>query len=159
MPIQKLIELLDRNGIKYAITSHSVAYTAQEVAALTHTPGQELAKTVIVEVDGALAMAVLPAAAVVDVGQLREAVGAKSLTLAKEHDFKSRFADCEPGSMPPFGNLYGMAVFVDENLTRDRQIAFNAGSHRELMRLSYNDFERLVKPTVLRFALQRTRAA
>ena len=159
MPVQKLVELLDRNGIKYTITTHSVANTAQEVAALTHTPGQELAKTVILEIDGALAMAVLPACTVVDVGQLREAVGAQSVTLAKEHDFKSWFADCEPGSMPPFGNLYGMAVLVDEVLTRDKQIAFNAGSHRELMRLSYKDFERLVKPKVLRFALRRPQAA
>jgi Ala-tRNA(Pro) deacylase len=159
MPVQKLIELLDRHAVKYTILTHSVAYTAQGLAALTHTPGKELAKTVIVDMDGALAMAVLPASGTVDVGELRAATGAESVTLAKEPEFKQWFPDCETGAMPPFGNLYGMAVFVDESLTKDKEIAFNAGSHRELMRLAYEDFARVVKPTVLHFALLRARAA
>jgi Ala-tRNA(Pro) deacylase len=159
MPVQKLIELLDRHAVKYTILTHSVAYTAQGLAALTHTPGKELAKTVIVDMDGALAMAVLPASGTVDVGELRAATGAESVTLAKEPEFKQWFPDCETGAMPPFGNLYGMAVFVDESLTKDKEIAFNAGSHRELMRLAYEDFARVVKTTVLHFALLRARAA
>ncbi len=159
MPLQKLIELLDSHTIKYTILTHSVAYTAQGVAELTHTPGKELAKTVIVDMDGALAMAVLPASRTVDVGELRAATGAESVTLAKEREFKDSFPGCETGAMPPFGNLYGMAVFVDESLTKDDEIAFNAGSHRELMRLAYEDFARVVKPTVLQFALLRTQAA
>ena len=159
MPLQKLIELLDSHTVKYTILTHSVAYTAQGLAALTHIPGKELAKTVIVDMDGALAMAVLPASGTVDVGELRAATGAESVTLAKEAEFKDWFPDCETGAMPPFGNLYGMAVFVDESLIKDKEIAFNAGSHRELMRLAYEDFARVVKPTVLRFAVLRTRAA
>jgi Ala-tRNA(Pro) deacylase len=159
MPVQKMIELLDSHQIKYTILTHSVAYTAQGVAALTHTPGKELAKTVIVDLDGALAMAVLPASGTVNVSELRAATGAKTLALAKEPEFKDWFPDCETGAMPPFGNLYGMRVFVDESLTYDKEIAFNAGSHRELMRLAYEDFEKLVKPTVLRFATPRARVA
>jgi Ala-tRNA(Pro) deacylase len=159
MPINTLKELLDGQNIKYTIITHSVAYTAQGIAALTHIPGQELAKTVIVNMDDALAMAVLPASSQVDLAALRAATGAKGVTLAREADFMHRFPGCETGAMPPFGNLYNMNVFVDESLTKDKEIAFNAGSHRELMRLAYEDFARVVKPKVLLFALPRTRAA
>jgi len=159
MLINTLTELLDSQNIKYMIITHSVAYTAQGIAALTHIPGQELAKTVIVDLDGSLAMAVLPASSQVDLVALRETAGAKTVTLARERDFMHRFPGCETGAMPPFGNLYGMKVFVDESLTQDKEIAFNAGSHRELMRLAYEDFARVVKPTILQFALPRARAA
>jgi Ala-tRNA(Pro) deacylase len=159
MPINTLTELLDRQNIKYTIITHSVAYTAQGIAALTHIPGQELAKTVIVNLDDTLAMAVLPASGQVNLAALRAATGAKTITLAGEKDFLHRFPGCETGAMPPFGNLYGMNVFVDESLTRDKEIAFNAGSHRELMRLAYEDFARVVQPKVLQFALPRMRAA
>jgi Ala-tRNA(Pro) deacylase len=159
MPIHTLTEFLDRHNIKYTIVPHSLAYTAQDTAALTHIPGQEMAKTVIVNVDDALAMVVLPASCQVDLAALRAATGANSVTLTREKDFMHRFPACETGAMPPFGNLYGMKVFVDETLTKDNEIAFNAGSHWELMRLAYEDFARVVKPTVLRFALSRARAA
>ncbi len=159
MPISTLTELLDSQNIKYTIITHSVAYTAPGIAALTHIPGQELAKTVIVSMDDSLVMAVLPASSQVDLAALRVATGAKSVTLAREADFMHRFPGCETGAMPPFGNLYDMQVFVDESLTKDKEIAFNAGSHRELMRLTYEDFARVVKPKILQFALPRTRAA
>jgi len=159
MPIHTLTDLLDRQNIKYTIITHSVAYTAQGIAALAHIPGQELAKTVIVNLDDTLAMAVLPASGQVDLAALRAATGAKAVTLAGEKDFLHRFPGCETGAMPPFGNLYGMDVFVDGSLTRDKEIAFNAGSHRELMRLAYEDFARIVQPKVLQFALPRPRAA
>jgi len=159
MPINTLTELLDRQNIKYTIITHSVAYTAQGIAALAHIPGQELAKTVIVNLDDTLAMAVLPASGQVDLAALRVATGAKTVTLAGEKVFLHRFPGCETGAMPPFGNLSGMNVFVDESLTKDKEIAFNAGSHRELMRLAYEDFARVVQPKILRFALPRTRAA
>lgn len=132
--------------------SHSVAFTAKEIAALTHLSNKELAKTVIVRIDGTMAMAVLPASYDVDLVALRAAIGAKSVTLAKESEFKDRFPECDIGAMPPFGNLYGMAVYVDESLTKDKDIAFNAGTHEELLQVSYADFARLVNPTVLRFS-------
>lgn len=132
--------------------SHSVAFTAKEIAALTHLSNKELAKTVIVRIDGTMAMAVLPASYDVDLVALRAAIGAKSVTLAKESEFKDRFPECDIGAMPPFGNLYGMAVYVDESLSKDKDIAFNAGTHEELLQVSYADFARLVNPTVLRFS-------
>jgi Ala-tRNA(Pro) deacylase len=153
MPTKKLREFLDSQGIPYMTISHAVAYTAKEIAALTHISNKELAKTVVIKIDSELAMAVLPASYEVDLSSLRAATGARSVSLAKESEFKDRFPECEIGAMPPFGNLYGMAVYVDENLTKDEDIAFNAGSHNELIQVSYADFERLVKPTVLKFSV------
>ncbi len=158
MPVSKFKEYLDGKKIKYVCVAHSTAFTAQEVAALTHTPGRELAKVVMVKLDDALAMAVLPASFHVDLGRLQAAAGASSAALAVEGDFRGRFPDCETGAMPPFGNLYGMALYVDESLTRDQEIAFNACSHHELVRMAYADYARLAEPSVANFATRRASA-
>ena len=155
MPLSKLRTFLDEHNIKYLVLSHSKAYTAQGIAAVSHISGKELAKTVIVKLDGALAMAVLPASYHVDLLALRRATGAQDAELASEREFRQQFPDCETGAMPPFGNLYGIPVYADETLTSDREIAFNAGSHLELIRLAYEDFARLVKPQVLKFSSAR----
>jgi Ala-tRNA(Pro) deacylase len=152
MPLSRLKEFLDSHQIKYVAISHSVAYTANGIAALTHIPGRELAKTVIVKIDHALAMAVISASQHVDLALLKAASGAATVELATEDEFRDRFPDCETGAMPPFGNLYGISVFADEGLSRDKEIAFNAGSHRELVRLAWEDFERLVQPKVMKLA-------
>ena len=143
MPARKVKQFLDRHGIKYRTTVHSMAYTAQEVAALAHISGQEMAKTVMVRADGQMVMAVLPASYKVNLNRLREVIGARKVELATEQEFKGMFPECEPGAMPPFGNLYGMDVYVDPTLAEDREISFNAGSHIELMRMSFKDFEEL----------------
>jgi Ala-tRNA(Pro) deacylase len=152
VPAKKLKEYLNNNNIKYVAIFHSQAYTAQEVAATAHIPGKKLAKTVMVKIDDKMAMAVLTAADKVDFDSLKEAVGASKVELASEQEFEDLFPGCEIGAMPPFGNLYEMQVFVEENLTEDTEIAFNAGSYTELIRLSYKDFERLVTPTVVKFS-------
>ncbi len=151
MPIGKLTNFLDDQHIKYVTIQHSKAFTAQEVAASAHIPGKELAKTVIVIIDGEIAMAVLPASYRINLGRLKEASSAKQVQLASEEDFKDLFPGCETGAMPPFGNLYDMDVYVEESLMEDEEIAFNAGSHTELLKLSYQDFERLVHPKIARF--------
>ena len=158
MPLSKVKAFLDANQVKYVTISHSKAYTAQGIAAVTHISGKELAKSVIVKLDGALAMAVLPASFQVDLTALKKAVGVREADLASEREFKQHFPDCETGAMPPFGNLYGMPVYVDETLTEDREIAFNAGSHYELIRMAYDDFDRLVHPEILSFSSQRVLA-
>ena len=150
MPLQTLKEFLDSRNIRYVVISHSLAYAATEIAALAHIPGKELAKTVIVKIDGVLAMAVVSAFQHVNLKLLKAATVARTVDLATEDEFKERFPDCEVGAMPPFGNLYGMPVFADEALSRHKEIAFNAGSHRELVRIAYEDFEKLVQPRVLR---------
>ncbi len=154
MPVEKLKNFLDSNNIKYVSISHSKSYTAQEIAVSAHIPGKELAKIVMIKVDGKMAMAVLPASYKVDFELLKKASGAKSIELASEREFQDIFPECDVGAMPPFGNLYGMEVYVAESLSEDEEIAFNAGSHTELIKLSYKDFERLTKPKVMKFSMQ-----
>ena len=151
MPVKKLKEFLDKEGVKYVSIIHSPAYTAQEVAASAHIPGKELAKTIIVELDGQMAMAVLPANRKIVLQDLREVTGSDQVKFASEEQFRQRFPGCETGAMPPFGNLYGMEVFLAETLTALEAIAFNAGSHTEVIRMSFKDFERLVQPKVMSF--------
>ena len=159
MPLSSLREYLDKQNVKYIVISHSLAYTAQGIAAITHIPGKELAKTVMVKLDGRLVMAVLPASFHVDLKLLKKKTGANDAALASESEFKGQFPECETGAMPPFGNLYGIEVFADESLTNDEEIAFNAGSHLELIRLAWKDFERLVQPTVMHLVRESTSAA
>jgi len=151
MPVKKLKEFLDREKIKYVSIVHSTAYTAQEVAASAHITGKELAKTVIVELDGKMAMAVLPANRKIVLQDLREVTGSEEVKFASEEEFKKRFPDCETGAMPPFGNLYGMDVYLAESLIHNDEIAFNAGSHTEIIKMAYKDFDRLVRPRVMNF--------
>ncbi len=153
MSINTLTEFLDGNQVKYVTILHSPAYTAQQIAASAHIPGRDLAKTVIVKLDGNKAMAVLRGSDKVDLDLLRGVAGCDKAELATEVEFQGAFPDMEVGSMPPFGNLYSRDVYVDEALTRDARIAFNAGSHTELIQLDYQDFERLVKPKVGNFTL------
>ncbi len=151
MPVKKLQEFLDKEGIKYVSIVHSPAYTAQEVAASAHITGRELAKVVIVQLDGEMAMAVLPANRKIILQDLREVTGSDQVKFVAEDEFKKKFPDCETGAMPPFGNLYDMEVFAAASLANNAEIAFNAGSHTEVIKLAYKDFERLVKPTVVSF--------
>lgn len=150
MPSTALKKFLDEEDVKYVTIRHSPAFTAQEIAASAHVPGQELAKTVIVRLGGDLAMVVLPATDQVDLERLREVSGSERVELASEDEFEERFPDCETGAMPPFGNLYDMDVYVAEHLAEDDEIAFNAGTHTELIRMSFEDFRELVRPTVTR---------
>jgi Ala-tRNA(Pro) deacylase len=148
MPVDRLRKYLEENHVKYLTVSHSPAFTAQEIAASAHVPGRELAKTVIVKVDGKMAMVVLPAPDKVSAHRLKEVSGARDVELASEKEFADLFPRCEVGAMPPFGNLWDMQVFADTHLREDEFIVFNAGSHTELVRLAYADFERLVHPKV-----------
>jgi Ala-tRNA(Pro) deacylase len=148
----KLKECLDGNAVKYDVLTHAQVYTAQDVAAATHVPGRELAKSVVVKADDRFVLAVLPAPRKIDIDKLQQVVRAKEIRMAHEAEFASLFPGCELGAMPPFGNLYGVDVYVDDSLTRDEEIVFNAGTHVEAIRMKYKDFERLVKPTVGDFA-------
>lgn len=152
MPVTALKKFLDRHQVRYVVIIHSPAFTAQEIAASAHIPGRELAKTVMVKLDGCLAMAVLPASAQVDFTKLKELAGVMSVELASESDFKDMFPGCELGAMPPFGNLYEMDVYLERELSEDEEIAFNAGTHSELLRIPYREYHRLVRPTVGNFA-------
>ena len=152
MPLNKLKEFLDYNDVKYVTIRHSKAYTAQQIAESVHLPGHQLAKTVMIKIGGKMAMAVLPATERVDLDLLKALTGTEDVCLAGEEEFKNLFPECEVGAMPPFGNLFGMEIYVEKSLAKDKEIAFNAGSHTELFRMSYKDYERLVKPRLARFS-------
>jgi len=155
MPIQKLREFLDANKVKYVTIRHSTAFTAQETAASAHIPGKELAKTVVLRIDGRMTIAVLPASHKLDLPLLKEAVAAHDVEIAREADFKDLFPGCDTGAMPPFGNLYGMDVLVDALLAENTEIAFNACSHSELVKLKYDDYVKLAKPKIASFSVLR----
>lgn len=152
MPAKKLIAFLDENNVKYVTIKHSSAFTSQEIASAAHVCGKEFAKTVIIKIDDKMAMAVLPASYQIDFSFFYKALGTKNVKLASEAEFKYLFPDCEVGAMPPFGNLYNMEVLVAAVLTEDNEIVFNAGTHTELIKMTYEDFDRLVQPKVLKFS-------
>jgi len=159
MTLSKLRKFLDLNHVKYLVISHSLAYTAQGVAALAHVSGKKLAKTVIVKIDGILAMAVISASFHVDLERIRKVTGAQTVEVATEVEFKDAFPDCETGAMPPFGLLYDIPVYADESLAENEEITFSAGTHRELVRMNWDDLLRLVNPTVDQFVYQHATTA
>ena len=151
MPVKKLKDFLDERGVKYVLISHSPAFTAQEVAASAHVPGKEMAKTVVIKIDGEMALAVLPASYLIDLDLLKLATYSDVVELAGEKEFKDTFPGCEVGAMPPFGNLYAMRTLVADSLAEDESIVFNAGSHTELIRMTFEDFRRVVEPEIVEF--------
>jgi len=154
MAVQRLIKFLDQNKVHYTLISHSDTYTAAATGAVTHIPGRGIAKTVMVRINGRPAMAVIPGSRHLNLNALRKALGAKDVQLMTEQEFVDAFPDCDPGAMPPLGVLYQLDVYVDERLSREAEIVFNAGSHHELARLAYKDFDRLQRPKILRIASQ-----
>lgn len=151
MPSAKLKIYLDSHHVKYVTIRHSPAFTAQEVAASVHLSGKELVKSVMVWVDGKIAMVVLPANRKVILQDLRARLNAKEVKFATEAEFKNQFPDCETGAMPPFGHLYGMEIYAAPSLAEDTLIAFNAGTHAEVIQMAYGDFERLAQPKIIHF--------
>ncbi len=149
---ERLEQYLRENGVGFEVKTHSQAFTMQEVAAALHVPGRQAAKVVIVRADGEMAMLVLPAPYRLDFAKARKLLGAKEISLATEEQFGDLFPDCATGAMPPFGNLYDIPIYVDQNLTEEESIVFRIGTHRETMRLAYADFARLAQPTVGQFA-------
>lgn len=152
MPLSKLETYLRNQDVSFNKIVHHKTYTAQRTAADAHISGKEIAKTVIMKIDGEMCMVVLPADMQIDINLLKESTGAKNIRLATEIEFKDMFDNCEVGAMPPFGNLYDMPVYVAEVLKEDVFIAFNAGTHSLLIQMKYADFERLVQPIILKLA-------
>ncbi|MDD2762588.1 MAG: YbaK/EbsC family protein [Opitutaceae bacterium] len=152
MPATKLKEFLNSRGVKYVSIQHSPAYTAQEIAASAHVSGRDFAKTIIIKINGAMAMVVLPASRRLVLSDLREVLETDRIKLATEEEFKGAFPDCELGAMPPFGNLYGMPVYVAASLAEESEITFNAGTHTDAIKMAYRDFEQLVRPQIIDFA-------
>lgn len=148
---ERVREYLTKNQVPYISIPHRVAFSSHRTAHAAHVSGKMLAKTVLVRVDDTIIMIVMPASQKVDTRNLRSLFLAQKVELAREDDFRELFPDCEVGGMPPFGNLYGIDVYVSERLTQDDEIVFNAGTHSELLKMKYRDFEKLVHPRILKF--------
>jgi Ala-tRNA(Pro) deacylase len=146
MPAQRLKNYLDRQGVRYITISHSMAFTAIEIAKSSHVPCKEMSKTLVLSIQDKPVMAVVPAVQKFDLSILRDAFATEQVELTPEDQFSILFPDCEVGAMPPFGNLYGMDTYVAESVTEQEYIAFNAGSHTEIIKMLYHDYENLVAP-------------
>ena len=157
MPIRRLRNFLDQNHVQYRVINHSLAYTGQEIAQAAGESGKEFAKTVMLKIDGELIMVVIPANYKIDFEHLRQELGVRNVELASEKEFKSLFPDCEPGAMPPLGELYNIEVFIDDSFADNEMISFNAGTHREIIKMRYADFNRLVQAKPINFLLVFTR--
>ncbi len=151
MPATKLTEFLDSHDVKYVSIRHSPAFTAAEVAASAHVAGRNFAKTIVVRIDDSFALVVLPASRRLMLTDLRELLQTPVIRLATEAEIRGLFPDCELGAMPPFGHLYGLPVYVAESLAHEPEIAFNAGTHTEVIKMDYEDFDGLARPVVLDF--------
>lgn len=151
MPAAKVKEYLDSKGVKYVCIQHSPAFTASEIAESAHVSGRDFAKTLIVMIEDTIAMVVLPASRRLQLADLRDLLETTHVRLATEAEFKDRFPDCELGAMPPLGNLYDMKTYVSGLLADEKEIAFNAGTHTEVIKMSYADYEQLVQPEVVDF--------
>jgi Ala-tRNA(Pro) deacylase len=143
---KNLTQYLDKHKVKYTTMHHSPAYTAQEIAAVAHIPGGQLAKCVMVKIDGKLCILVEPANFKADLKALQTELGAHSVELAHEYEFEDTFPGCETGAVPPIGELFDVDIYVDDVIKYQDEIAFSAGSHSDLVKMRYSDFEKLVKP-------------
>lgn len=152
----RVIELLDKSSVSYEVTEHLPAFTAQQMAAVEHESGKYVAKPVIVKADGEYMMCVLSASYKIDLGALKSQLGAKSVELAQEKEIGKIFDDCELGAEPPFGNLYDLPTIMDKSLEKDDHITFQAGTHEKAIRMSMDDYRKLVEPKVLEFSYHMT---
>ena len=152
--LQKILSYLDENKVQYQRHSHPTAYTAKEVASVEHVPAHKIAKTVVFLSENGFGMSVMPGDSLLDLEGLRALLGVGRLRLATESELSELFADCELGAMAPFGSLCNLPVFVDGELASEETIAFNAGTHRDVIHMRFEDYQRLVKPAVLKLTRQ-----
>jgi Ala-tRNA(Pro) deacylase len=149
---ERLEVYLREHQVPFQLQHHAQAFTAQKIAESEHIPGKMVAKTVIVLADNNMVALVLPASYRADLNKIQAALGAREIRLALETEFVTAFPDCEVGTMPPFGNLYGIPVYVEKRLTGEETMVFPIGTYTDTMSLRYADFERLVHPKVMTFA-------
>jgi Ala-tRNA(Pro) deacylase len=154
MATKRITEFLDGSRARYVVLIHSPAYSAQEVAESVHLPGRFFAKTVIIKIDGRMAMAVVPATTEVDLEALKDQLGARSVELAEEWEFADRFRGCQLGTVPPFGRLFGMDTYLDEELADEESIIFNAGTHSHAISMEFHEYKRLARPGICRISRQ-----
>ncbi len=155
MPEKKrIISFLKENGVKFTLSKHTKAYTAQKVAANAHISGKNFVKTIVVKIDGKMALAVLPANDRIGFHEFARQLHARKVKLASEDEFRKQFPDCETGGMPPFGNLYNMDTYISSDLVENDEIAFNACNHINVILMKFEDYNKLASPVVVHFEIQ-----
>lgn len=152
--LQHCLEFLDNAHISYAHTKHSLAFTAMEVAFAEHLSPHKLAKTVVYAGAQGYGLAVLPADYLVNLDTLGYFLNDSTIRLATERELSELFPECELGAMPPLGNLFHLPVLVDTSVAEQEFIAFNAGTHRDVVHMHFGDFKRLEDPAIGKFAYQ-----
>ena len=152
----RVIEFLNKSGVDYEVTEHQPTFTAQQMASVEHEPGKYVAKPVVIRADGKYVMCVLPASYKIDLRALKSQLKAKAVEVAEEKELGNIFDDCELGAQPPFGNLYDLPTIIDEALEKDDHITFQAGTHEKAIRISMDDYRKLVAPRVLEFSYHVT---
>ncbi len=150
--LARLHDFLVKNNVEYTHHEHPTVYTAREVALVEQVPEHRVAKTVVYSSNEGYGMAVLPADYVIDMQELRAAIGLARVRLATEKELAELFPDCELGAMPPFGNLYDMPTYLESSLASEEKIAFNAGTHRDVVYIRMEDYRRVVKPVIVHFS-------
>jgi len=144
---RRIRDYLDSQKVPYEWLPHPQAFTAQEVAHSLHVSGKRLAKVVVLDADGRLVMAVLPASHRLNLPELKAEVSAQRLEMLPESELVKIFPDCDLGAIPPFGNLYGIDVYVDRAVVKAGEIVFTAGTHVDAARMEYSDYAALVQPS------------
>jgi Ala-tRNA(Pro) deacylase len=157
MPISRNIkQYLFHNNVSYSHKTHSLAFTAQEVAEAEHVPGAEFAKTVVLQADDRMILAVLPSDHLINLDVLKRQIPCGKLSLMPEKEFIEKFPACQPGAMPPLGKLFGLPLYCDSALAKQAEIEFNAGTHVDTVRMTYASFVKLENPIVAGFSEKRT---
>jgi len=151
---EKIRDFLDRNNVNYEAFSHPITYSAQMTAHKAHIHGKDFAKPIIVKIMGKMMMIVVTANQKINLRLLKNLYNTEEVELAKESEFINIFPDCEPGAMPPFGPLYGMEEIISSELSKDKEIVFNAGTHSDLIRMKFNDFQKIVNPKIINFKIE-----
>ncbi|MBL8967026.1 MAG: YbaK/EbsC family protein [Spirochaetaceae bacterium] len=146
MATRRLMRMLEQNHVGFRLSTHRVAFSAMRTAEEAHVKGAEMAKSVALMVDGMPVLAVLPATMNVSFKRMKELMGAKRISLVDERMLDEYFPDCELGAMPAVGTMYKMPVVADRELEYDERISFNAGTHKEIVTMAFNDWKRLTHP-------------
>lgn len=149
MPVKQLEEYLDAHNVSYVVIAHSPAYTAKQIADLVQVDSGQIAKTVMIYLDGVLSMVVLPASCRIRMDRFSRAMGTELIDLASEQEFEDRFPECEVGAMPPFGRIYEIPMYMYEGFMESGDIVFRAGAHNEVIKMNFKDYKMLAQPMTL----------
>src|SRR5206468_8043897 len=133
---------LDDQGVNYRLSHHDQTFTSQDLAQAEHISGKNVIKPVLVKADGQFVLCALPATHKVDLMELRNQLRAKECELADESQLRQCFPDCELGAEPPIGRLWGLQTLMDEALTSDDFVMFQAGTHDQAVSMTLAEYRR-----------------